>query len=374
VSDGAVSVVGGAAVTGAATRRPHVRVLFQHGPLGEPYSSSSIRLLQPFRQRAFRAAYDVSFGASLDGAPRPDVVILERLVSPDMTLQRLDALLAQIRRAEARLIYTLDDDLIDTPPVHRWASGAELEGPLLVRYLIRQADGVVVSTEALGERLARFGTPIRVVRNAIDPSLLVADPTSDAGRAGSPRRVIGYMGTKTHDEDLMLVRRALRTVLDRHADAWELEVVGALRDARLMAAFSGLPARLGGPAMKLTYPSFMAWASEHLRWDVGIAPLVDDEFTRCKSDMKLLDYSILGIPGVYSRVRPYATVRHGETGWLAPNTTDGWTEALEALITDAELRIRLAENARTYVMAERHVEVCAREWIEALRAFQETAA
>ena len=59
---------------------------------------------------------------------------------------------------------------------------------------------------------------------------------------------------------------------------------------------------------------------QHLRWDVAIAPLEDDAFTRGKSDLKYLDYAALGIPGVFSDVRPYRdTVRHRETGLLAAN-------------------------------------------------------
>jgi glycosyltransferase involved in cell wall biosynthesis len=351
-----------------------VRVLFQHGPLGEPHSSSSIRLLQPFRQPAFRAVYDVSFGATL-GSARPDIVIVERLVSQDMTIQRLEALLAEIRQTSARLIYTLDDNLVDAWPTHRWVSSGEAEAQLMVRHLIRSADGVVVSTDALARRLTRFDTPIRVVRNAVDTSMLAvvaAEPPATA--ADRPRRVIGYMGTRTHDDDLMMIRQALRSVLARHSQSWEVRVVGALGDARLMAAFARLPARLGGPAVKLTYPSFMAWAAEHMRWDIGIAPLVDNALTRCKSDMKYLDYGALGIPGIYSQVPPYATVRHRETGWLTPNTTEGWIEALEALIGDADLRSSLARNAHADVCASRSMGVCACEWIAALRAFQGVAA
>ena len=76
----------------------------------------------------------------------------------------------------------------------------------------------------------------------------------------------------------------------------------------------------------------------------------DTPFTRCKSDLKVLDYSALGIPGIYSRVTPYAaTVNHGETGWLADNTTDFGRDALERRVTDGDFSALQDGRARTRI-------------------------
>ena len=115
------------------------------------------------------------------------------------------------------------------------------------------------------------------------------------------------------------------------------------------------------------YPLFMLWFSTKVRWDIAISPLQDTAFNRCKSDIKFLDYSAIGAAGVYSRVPAYeATVRHGETGWLAENNTEAWVEALEALLTDDELRDRIAANATRYLFSERVLERTAGRWLEAL--------
>src|SRR5581483_11858752 len=90
---------------------------------------------------------------------------------------------------------------------------------------------------------------------------------------------------------------------------------------------------------------------------------------RCKSDIKFLDYSVLGIPGIYSRFVPYErTVRHLETGYLASNDTQSWTEAFERLLTDDSLRLNLAEQAREYVLSNRTLKQCAHQWREAILA------
>jgi glycosyltransferase involved in cell wall biosynthesis len=106
---------------------------------------------------------------------------------------------------------------------------------------------------------------------------------------------------------------------------------------------------------------------EHVRWDFAIAPLEDDPFTLCKSDLKYLDYGALAIPAVFSDVRPYReTVRNRETGLLVPNEPDAWAAALAEMAGDAALRSRLATAARDEVYATRMLATNARRWPEAL--------
>jgi glycosyltransferase involved in cell wall biosynthesis len=107
--------------------------------------------------------------------------------------------------------------------------------------------------------------------------------------------------------------------------------------------------------------------SRTVEWDLALAPLGVDTFTRCKSDIKFLDYSILGIPGVYSRGPVYGdTVRHLETGYLAHNDVQSWAEALELMLTDDALRRRLAVAAQEYTLSTRTLRHRAAEWGDAL--------
>ena len=191
---------------------------------------------------------------------------------------------------------------------------------------------------------------IEVVPNSIDERLY-AYRSSEMPAAGQPR-VVGYMGTGTHDGDIMMIAQALRTVM--HRSDIELQIVGGFVDPAIKEFFAGLPVKYLDPSGSQEYPSFIRWMVANARWDLAIAPLQATPFTLCKSDIKFLDYSALGIAGVYSRVRPYeATVAHMETGYLAQNSVDAWTEALELLLDDDDLRSRIADRARDYVFSNR---------------------
>jgi glycosyltransferase involved in cell wall biosynthesis len=87
------------------------------------------------------------------------------------------------------------------------------------------------------------------------------------------------------------------------------------------------------------------------RFDVGLQPLADDEWTRGKCGYKALQYMSVGIPSVSSPVGVATDmIAHGRSGSLA-TTEDEWVAALSRLIEDAALRRAMGEAAREDAVA-----------------------
>ena len=83
------------------------------------------------------------------------------------------------------------------------------------------------------------------------------------------------------------------------------------------------------------------------QYDIGLAPLPDTEFTRCKYANKYIEYSMAGISGIYSSIAPYeAAVKPGITGWLAENNKESWLKTMTEAIDNKELREEIACNAQ----------------------------
>lgn len=95
----------------------------------------------------------------------------------------------------------------------------------------------------------------------------------------------------------------------------------------------------------------------YLNFDIGLAPLQDTIFNRCKSPLKFYEYSVFGIPTAASNVIPYSL----ECNYLIDNTYESWFEKLGALIENEKLRKDIAEEAREWVLANR---VLDEEYIE----------
>lgn len=346
----------------------HIHIIYEHGDDLKPFGVAYIRDILPLTHPANANSFQITQGRDFSPA---DIIIIERAWKPGLILQQADELVQQIRqsssgrnKASPRLIYSIDDNLLDLEAIPLPARQA-------VRYFCRHADGILVSTEYLQQRLQRLNRRIFVLPNTLDERLFTADGRRlPVERQSGEPLTIGYMGTFTHDADLMLVLQALRTVMRLHLDSVQLQLVGGISNPGLLRLFQGLPVQVLNPSpADAAYPNFVPWMAKNLKWDIGIAPLEDTAFTRSKSDIKFLDYSALGIPGIYSRVPSYSgSVRHLETGWLAENSPAAWVEALEALLTDSTLRANLAQNAQDYVFSQRTLQHCAHLWQEAIQS------
>ncbi len=346
---------------------PHIHVVYEHGADLRPFGSAHVRLLRPLCHPTLRDQFTVTSDWSYHGEPA-DVVIVDRLWRPDLSLPQAEQLLQNIRRAGARFVYALDDDFFslseETAPGYFNAAKRSV-----VELWLREADRVVVTTLPLQQRVAPFNPRCVIVPNALDDRLLVGEQPHSLETPFGPRRtVIGYMGTYSHEADLRLILPAWRRVYERQREAIEFQVIGVSEHAQVLAQQAGVPVRvLRTRPEEAEYPLFMLWFTGHVRWDIAVAPLLDTPFTRCKSDLKFLDYSALGAATIASRVPVYeGTVRHGETGWLAENTVEAWVDGLQHLVADANLRIALAARAQLYLLRDRTLARRGTDWKPAL--------
>lgn len=348
-----------------------VHLLCETDRFGNPHGSAHIRLLRPFSHPVLSEFCRVTTGEGVpvDGV---DIVLVERGWRADATLEAAEKLVADVRALGAKLIYTLDDNLLDLhrcQPWHEFSTDAKRN---IVRFFLRKADGVVVSTEPLKQRFQHLNGEIHVVPNALDERLFIGGENGNLPRpaVANSKLVIGYMGTHSHLQDLLLVLEPLRAVLRKYQGAVEFQMVGISEDNRIVRSFEDLPFRILDTEGKHFYPDFVPWARENLCWDVAIAPLENNRFTRGKSDIKFLDYALLRIPGIYSDVEAYRhSVVDGETGMLCENVPAVWKLALEQLLEARAMRDVLLKSAYNYVVNKRILKHCASDWKNVIMAF-----
>ena len=361
-------------------KRRRVHILYEYGPDAGPFGSAYIRLLRPFTHPKLSQFLEVDSGPSYAGQPC-DAVVVDRLWRPDITPSLARELVDDVRRAGARLIYALDDDLLSLPPERLPLTGqggacSPDEQRWVVRHLLQHSDGVLVTTPALQQRFSDLNPNIAVIPQALDERLVVGRGPVDGRSPFGPRvRIVGCMGTFTHDDDLMMVLPALRSVSERHSGTVEFQILGVAAREATVEALHALPVRFLAPRPEEhAYPLFMLWFSSRVRWDIALAPLEDTPFNQCKSDIKFLDYSAIGSAGIYSRVAAYeSTVRHSETGLLVDGKAEAWEEALERLLAEDDYRVRLAQNASEYLFSQRTLAHSADNWLTALEEVLENA-
>ena len=94
-------------------------------------------------------------------------------------------------------------------------------------------------------------------------------------------------------------------------------------------------------------------------FDIGLAPLEENRFTKCKYFNKFIEYTTQGTVGIYSKTEPFTyVVKDRINGFLAENTPEAWYSALKEAITDTALRKKCVENAVEYLRTNHTEDAC----------------
>jgi glycosyltransferase involved in cell wall biosynthesis len=81
-------------------------------------------------------------------------------------------------------------------------------------------------------------------------------------------------------------------------------------------------------------------------FDIGLAPLPDNEFAGGKSPIKCLQYMASGVAPIVSPIGATRSMFVDRHTALFARTTEEWAAAIKRLVTDTKLRHHLSENAR----------------------------
>ncbi|MBI4878477.1 MAG: glycosyltransferase, partial [Planctomycetes bacterium] len=113
----------------------------------------------------------------------------------------------------------------------------------------------------------------------------------------------------------------------------------------LRVVSAGRP-RLAGVPLEAVAWSRQGEAAEIARFDVGVMPLPDDEWSRGKCALKILQCFAAGVPVVASPVGMNADlIEDDRNGLLAASAAD-WARQVRRLALDPQLRLRLGREGR----------------------------
>lgn len=308
-----------------------------------PAPCTYIRIFTPLLSTAFNSEFEVRIG-TLKSATSilADVVIINRV--PCEHASELTGFLSYLQTTETKLIYDIDDQLLDFSDSHPEAM-VYSDRQTVVRELLSAADQVWVSTKPLAEAFGPLCKNIRVFENYLDLGLCekYSEPRSHSC-SDSKKFNILYMGSATHEADLKLVLDALNELYLEDLNI-NLYLIGVTDNTPEYSWIKVIHPPEN--ASNNNYPEFMRWLRSLRIFDLGIAPLEDSNFNRCKSAIKFWDYSSMNIPTLASNVDAYNTlIIHGENGFLSNNNTASWYENLKAAMINKDQLDAIVESAK----------------------------
>ena len=319
------------------------------------------RFISPLKAAGIEIIPGVESGeAKLEHIAGADLVCFQREFS--CRFKAYQSVLAEARARGVPVVMDLDDHLLALPPDHpdRLAGDFADSLPALMHALL-SADALTVTTPELKQELTPFNPNIFVLPNYLDADFWrFRQPVL---RPADAQVRILFMGTPTHAPDLAGIAEALINIARLYGSRARFGFFGA-RPPESLAEFA-----------QVDYQAVQSFDYRHfqreflqIEADIALAPLQDNVFNRCKSAIKFLEYSALGLPGVYAALPPYiAAVSDGENGFLAGDTQE-WEHMLGTLIEDPELCLRMAERAQQDIRRQWLLQDHAGEWSEAYDA------
>jgi glycosyltransferase involved in cell wall biosynthesis len=258
------------------------------------------------------------------------------------------------------IVYDTDDDVFAA----ELPAGAEdwLERDLVAR-ILKIAGLVTAATPILADRLrALTGSPVRVVRNALDPAWYEAPGAGAAaavqGSAGVDDLRVVYHGVAAHLSDYEVARPAVDAFAAATPSVRKVWL-GAAGDPRVEAAMDEVGPWISGAR---EFAAVLAGS----RPDIGLAPLADTPYNLAKSELHWLEYALAGAPAIVSGFEdpgPFDPVRDGVDGLIARTGAD-WGRHLRSLGGSGDLRAEVAGRARERVLSGYTVDVRAAEWAD----------
>jgi len=264
-----------------------------------------------------------------------------------------------LERAHAQgkpVVLDLDDHLLALPEDHPdRISGWFADGLPSLLHAMVNSDALTVTTQTLRQVLLPYNPRIYVLPNYLDAELWQFREPKVAEK-GAPVRIL-FMGTPTHQPDLELIGEPLAHIAQKYAEHVAFIFFGAQPPSSLEGAAKVTYL----PLHTYNYQDFLQ-EYQQLEAEIAIAPLQDNLFNRSKSAIKYLEYTALGISGVFCALPPYAEVVHdGLDGFLAANPEE-WEQKLKLLIESPELRLQSAREAQKQVRQHWLIQDHSGEW------------
>ena len=271
-----------------------------------------------------------SAGFSVDD-PRivgADVVILQRHQHPYFL-----EWIPKAKAAGQTVLYDIDDSFWHIPKWNPAHAAFNKENLQIVEKIIAACDGVICSTTPLASYIGkRFNAKVSVVANYVEPPIEKPIPYTD-------RLKIGYCGSVTHKGDLPQITKALLHAQKKYKA--HIIFMGIVPD--------GFPITENTTIVPPVPANRYIHQLQLIDFDIALAPLQQNFFNVCKSNLKYLEYSVCGAATVASDVFPYLeTITESGAGLLASKTQD-WVSHIDKLCQNPDFLQLTKVSAKQFV-------------------------
>ncbi len=214
-----------------------------------------------------------------------------------------------------------------------------------VEAMMHMASAVTVGSQALFRYASKFSQNVQLIPSSI--ALQHYQPTENL-HPESPF-CLGWIGNGKHyKSDLIaLLKEPLSKVAQQRPIRFKL--IGACGELELYRAFEGIPGLEIAFIDQIDWADSGAIAAAIRDIDIGLYPLLHNDFNQYKCGFKALEYMAMKIPVISSDVAENREIIERNVTGLFAETPDDWVRQITYLLDDSAARMSMGEQGRSVV-------------------------
>jgi len=245
-------------------------------------------------------------------------------------------------------ILGIDDLMHEPPPHHLLHENGYKDIKKRIRTALSYCDRLIVSTEPLAEAYSDYIEDIKIIPNGLNSESWI---NLNIQRGISNKTRIGWAGAGQHACDFDIIIPVVMDTMDSVEWVFFGDCPSELKDK--VEYHPGVPFQL--------FPEKLA----SLGLDLAVAPLAHNKFNEARSNLKLLEYGILGIPVICSDIEPYQHLPVTRV----KNHTRAWVKAINEHISDIDSSYELGNQLKQVVLENYLLNNHLDSWFKAMTEF-----
>lgn len=233
---------------------------------------------------------------------------------------------------KAKIIIDLDDDWV--LPSNHIANATYTGIRERIEINIREADMVTCTNQRLYDKLIKLNKNVHIFPNALPYGF---DQFTDEKQESEYIRIF-WCGSITHEHDIRILANPLRRFQDDRVQM----VLGGYNNTNEMSAYiwdriASFYTNNKRHRFKILHGTTpMHYMNMYSEADICVIPLEKSDWHSCKSNLKILEAAVKGIPVIVSKVEPYSLDADAPVFWV--ESQKDWNKYLKLLINDVNLR------------------------------------
>lgn len=216
--------------------------------------------------------------------------------------------------------------------------------------LTKLADVVIVGGHSLADWAKQYNKNVHIIPTSVEFENYAK--YTKKYNSSLNKIVIGWVGNAVgHYENLKILVPVFEKLIKADID-FKFVLIGALGSQKVYDLFRNIE------GLEVEFIDALDWGNpaavpSHIqKFDIGVMPLVDNEWNRGKCAFKAIEYMACGIATICSAVgENNYLIKDGENGFLA-DTADEWVDKIKKIYNKSELLIKLGMEAQKTILKD----------------------